>query len=140
MYPKVFDNGNKVSLSADIPSAPIEHIGPLFQIETAMTLQDPTNPESQPFPEGRRGITLTQGIKGVTIFPAWQIRMEDKIGTIEVGKYADFVVLEKNLFEVKPREIADVKVEATMMNGRFTYEAEKNRSTVAVSGSKIPAL
>ena len=121
MYPKVFANGNKVSLSADIPSAPIEHIGPLFQIETAMTLQDPTNPDSEVFPEGRKGITLEQGIKGVTIFPAWQMRMENKIGSIEVGKYADLVILEKNLFDVEPRDIADVKVLATMMDGKFTH-------------------
>ena len=73
MYPKVFDNGNKVSLSADIPSAPIEHIGPLFQMATAMTIQDPSNPDSEVFPEGRQGITLEQAIKGVTIFPAWQL-------------------------------------------------------------------
>ena len=86
-----------------------------------MTLQDPTNPDSRPFPEGRKGITLEQGIKGVTIFPAWQMRMEDKIGSIEVGKYADLVILEKNLFDVKPRDIADVKVEATMMDGNFTH-------------------
>ena len=85
VYPKVFDNGNKVSLSADIPSAPIEHIGPLFSMEAAMSLQDPSNPDSEVFPSGRKGITLEQAIKGVTIDPAWQIRMEDKIGSLEVG-------------------------------------------------------
>ena len=121
VYPKVFDNGNKVSLSADIPSAPIEHIGPLFSMEAAMSLQDPSNPDSEVFPSGRKGITLEQAIKGVTIDPAWQIRMEDKIGSLEVGKYADIVILEKNLFDVAPRDIADVKVLATMMDGVFTH-------------------
>ena len=121
VYPRIFDNGNKVSLSADIPSAPIEHIGPLFSMEAAMTIRDPSSPDSIVFPEGRKGITLEQAIKGVTIFPAWQMRMEDKIGSIEVGKYADLVVLEKNLFEVKPRDIADVNVMATMMDGKFTH-------------------
>ena len=90
-----------------------------------MTLQDPTNPDSRPFPEGRKGITLEQAIKGVTIFSAWQMRMEDKIGSIEVGKYADLVILEKNLFDVKPRDIADVKVKATMMDGKFTYRSDQ---------------
>jgi len=58
MYPRVFDNGNKVSLSADIPSSPIEQIGPLFQMQPAMTLRDPSNPDSVVFPDGRKGITL----------------------------------------------------------------------------------
>ena len=127
-YPNVFANGNKVSLSADIPSAPLEHIGPLLQMQTAMTMRDPTNPDSEVFPDGRKGITLEQAIEGVTINPAWQIRMEDKIGSIEVDKYADLVILEKNLFDVAADDIADVKVEATMMDGKFTYQAGEQTS------------
>ncbi len=128
MYPKVFANGNKVSLSADIPSAPIEHIGPLFQMQTAMTIRDPSNPDSEVFPEGRKGITLEQAIKGVTLYPAWQIRMEHKIGSVEVGKYADLVILEKNLFDVAADEIADVKVIATLMDGNYTYQANDDKT------------
>ena len=121
MYPKVFDNGNKISISADIPSAPIEHICPLFQMQTAMTIKDPSNPDSKVFPEGRKSITLEQAIKAVTINQARQLLMEDKIGTIEVGKYADLVVLSKNLFDVKPDNISKVKMEMTMMGGKVTY-------------------
>ena len=123
MYPKVIANGNKVSISADIPSGPIEHIGPLFQMQTAMTLKDPTNPDSKAFPPGREGITLEQAIQAVTVNPAWQIRMEDKIGSIEIGKYADLVVLEENLFDKDAMEIADVRVLMTMMDGKITYRA-----------------
>ena len=125
MYPKVFANGNRVSLSADIPSAPIEHIGPLFSVEAAMTMRDPSNPDSEAFPPDRKSITLEQGIKGLTIFPAWRMRMEDKIGSIEVGKYADLVILEKNLFDVARHDISDVKVLATIMDGKFTYQAKE---------------
>ena len=49
------------------------------------------------------------------------MRMEDKIGGLEAGKYADLVILEKNLFDVAPRDIADVRVVATMMDGKFTH-------------------
>ena len=54
--------------------------------------------------------------------------MEDKIGSLEVGKYADIVILEENLFDVPPRNIADVKVLATMMNGKFTYQSQGETS------------
>jgi predicted amidohydrolase YtcJ len=52
---------------------------------------------------------------------AWQIRMEDKLGCLVVGKYADLVVLEDNLFDVAPDKVADVEVVATLMDGEFTY-------------------
>ena len=48
--------------------------------------------------------------------------MEDKIGTLEAGKYADLTMLEKDLFSVDPRRIHEVKIEMTMMNGKITYE------------------
>jgi predicted amidohydrolase YtcJ len=47
--------------------------------------------------------------------------MEDKLGSLEVGKYADLVVLEQNLFDVSSDELADVKVVATVMDGEFTH-------------------
>jgi hypothetical protein len=47
--------------------------------------------------------------------------MEDKIGTIEVGKYADLVVLKKSPFDVELTDIADIDVLGTMMDGKFTY-------------------
>ena len=48
--------------------------------------------------------------------------MEDKIGSIEVGKYADFVILEKNLFDVDKKQIQEVKVLATILNGKYTHK------------------
>ena len=77
-------------------------IGPLFNIEVAITLQDPTGVDSKKFPANREPMTLKQALEAVTIGSAWQIRMEDKIGTIEAGKYTDLVNLEKNFFNVKP--------------------------------------
>ena len=78
-------------------------------------------PDSKVFPPGREPITLEQAIRAVTINVAWQIRMEDKLGSLEVGKYADLVVLEQNLFDVSPDKVADVKVVATVMDGEFTH-------------------
>lgn len=47
--------------------------------------------------------------------------MEDMIGSIEIGKMADLVMLEKNLFDIKPEEIAVTEVVYAMMNGKLTY-------------------
>ena len=50
-------------------------------------------------------MTVGQAIRAMTIDAAWQLRMEDKIGSLEVGKYADLVVLEKNPFDVDPLDV-----------------------------------
>ena len=118
---RAIKQGVSVSISADVPSTPSELAGALTQIEAAVTRRDPTNLKSEPAPPPGQAITVDEGIRAVTIHPAWQIRMEDKIGTIEVGKYADLVVLENNLFEIEPDQIADTKVLGTMMNGNFTH-------------------
>lgn len=123
MYPAIKRAGNKVSLSADVPGGPIETVGPLISIETAITQRAATEDSSTWFPPGREGLTLEQAIETVTIDAAYFVRMEDKIGSIEVGKYADLVILDENLFDVEPKAISDVKVVGTIMNGKYTYHS-----------------
>jgi len=97
-------------------------MGSLYLCEAAVTRKDPSNPgDDRIFPPMSQAITLEQCLRSVTIEGAWQARKEDVLGTIEVGKLADLVVLERNLFDVEPDEIADTKVVATMMDGQFTH-------------------
>ena len=49
--------------------------------------------------------------------------IEDQVGTLEPGKYADFVLLSENPLEVDPMKIKDIKIDTTVMNGRITYMA-----------------
>ena len=53
--------------------------------------------------------------------PAHQLRLEHKVGSIEVGKHADLIVLENNLFEIPASRIAGTAIAMTMMDGRVTY-------------------
>ena len=121
-YADVANHGGKLSISADVPSSPIDNVGGLNQIYTAMTFKDPYDRGSRKFPPNGTTLTLVQAIEAVTINPAWQLRMEDKLGSLEVGKYADIVVLDRNLFDVEsPEEILDTRVQATMMDGVFRH-------------------
>ncbi len=120
-YSSLMALGHNVSISSDVPSSPINMIGPLLNVEIAMTLQDPLNPDSKPFPLSRKPASLEESLKAVTIYPAAQQAMEDKIGSIEVGKYADLVVLDQDITAVEPREISNIKVLGTLMDGRFTH-------------------
>jgi len=120
-YRAAVEAGCNFALSSDVPSSPLNMDAPLLNVESAITCRDPLNDDSRVFPPGRKGITLEQAIKAVTIYPAWQIRMEKKMGSLEVGKYADLVVLDKNLFDIDPTKISDVMVLKTMMDGKFTF-------------------
>ena len=68
-----------------------------------------------------KGMTIAEAFRAITIDAAWQLRMEDKIGSITVGKYADLVVLDQDITRVAPREISNIKVLGTLMDGRFTH-------------------
>ena len=74
-------------------------------------------------PEQR--ITPEQALLAYTREAAFVLGIEDEVGTLEPGKYADFVVLSKNPLEVDPMKIKDIRVEATVMNGEITYFAQE---------------
>jgi predicted amidohydrolase YtcJ len=77
-------------------------------------------------------VTPYEGLKAITIWPAYQHFEENGKGSIEVGKQADFVVLSANPLTVDPLTIADIKVLETINNGEtiFKYSEEKARPAV----------
>ncbi len=63
-------------------------------------------------------VTAMQAMKMVTIDAAWTLGVEDKVGSIAPGKFADFTVLEADPLAVEPMAIRDIKVWGTVFNGR----------------------
>jgi predicted amidohydrolase YtcJ len=64
-----------------------------------------------------------EGLKALTIDAAYQFHEEAEKGSLEVGKLADLVVLDRNPLEVKPEDIRDIKVMETFKEGRSVYRA-----------------
>lgn len=67
-------------------------------------------------------LTLAKAIKAYTLNGAYVMRQEDKVGSIEVGKLADFVILDKNLFDIEPNAINQTKVVTTVFNGEVIFQ------------------
>lgn len=121
----LIDAGAPVSIGADVPSTDPDLMGALTLCEAAVTRLDPSNPEDDRyFPPVYQALTLEQCLYAATMGGAYDARMEDKVGSLTFGKYADLVILETNLYSVLPTEIADVKILATMKGGKFTYGGE----------------
>jgi predicted amidohydrolase YtcJ len=92
---------------------------PLEMIETAVTRRTWKEPDYQLAPQ--EAISVESAIKSVTIHAAWQLMSENEVGSLEVGKYADMVILEEDPRKVEPRNISEIKVLETWMNGEQVY-------------------
>ena len=108
--------GMRISLHNDPPVTPEE---PLRNISVAVTRIAPSGRVLAP----EERLTVEQAIRAQTIDAAWQLFSEDVIGSLEVGKYADMVVLSADPRAVPPEEIADLEVRATFLAGRQVYGA-----------------
>ena len=69
---------------------------------------------------GLIGREVLDALRAYTSSAAYALRLEQRVGTIEVGKDADLVALGEDITRVQPHEIHDVPVELTMMGGRVT--------------------
>ena len=69
-----------------------------------------------------QSITLDQALKIFTLDGALAYRLEDQTGSIEVGKSADFIVLNHNLFEIPIESVGDTQVMTTYFEGRSVFE------------------
>ena len=115
--------GARLTFGSDFPASGAGTLGlsPLMQIEIGHTRQNAGEPDAPVQPLESERISVASLVKGFTIDAAYQLRMEDEIGSIEVGKKADLVVLDENIFEVDPHTIHSIKVLQTMLGGEVVY-------------------
>ena len=100
----------------------VSSLNPLDGIEVAVTHRQPGGPDGPAWrPEEQ--IRLPEAIAGYTIRGAYLDFTERETGSIEVGKAADLVVLDRNLFEIPASQIHDAKVLWTLLEGREVYRA-----------------
>jgi len=125
MYPlaSILRNGGKVTLGSDYPVSWIgqDALNPMFNIEMAVTRQPAGNAEVPVQPRVSERLSVDQAIRAHTSDAAWQLRLEDDIGTLEVGKLADLVVLERDPYASDPYQLHAIRVDRTFSDGRLVY-------------------
>jgi predicted amidohydrolase YtcJ len=98
----------------------VTSMNPLLAIEVGITRQDPYANSGPTMNEDER-VDLETMIDAYTINGAYTMSLEDKQGSIEVGKRADLVVLDRNLFAIPPSELSAANVTMTIFDGRTVY-------------------
>jgi len=119
MYPikSVQDTGAMIAFGSDWS---VSTANPLPQIETAITRRGAFDEPMPVFiPEER--IDLETALVAFTINAAYVNKHEDQTGSIEVGKLADLIVLDRNLFDIEPADISETQVLLTLFGGNAVY-------------------
>ena len=120
-YKTMLDAGITVTAGTDLPLF-ITNVPDSIYAANKRFFPD-GSPSGGWFPE--RGMPISEMLKAWTINGAKHQFMEDKTGSIEVGKYADIAVFDRNLFETPAEELRDAKVVLTIADGKIVYDTTR---------------
>ncbi len=114
VWQKLMQSGAVVTNGTD---APVEDVDPIASYYATVSRR--LNDGRVFYPDQR--MSREEALRSYTINGAYTMSLEDKQGSIEVGKRADLVVLDRNLFEIDAYEISDTNVTMTVFDGRTVY-------------------
>lgn len=114
---RFFDAGVNVAYNSDWPIDPLNE---WFNFQVGLTRRID---ESQPRLNSDRDLTVIEVLRAATINAAYALKKEDTIGSLEKGKFADLIILDKNAFEIDKRLFSTINVVMTIVGGKVVYQA-----------------
>lgn len=109
----LLDKYGKIALGTDFP---VEHVSPFYTFYASVARQD-----LKGYPENgyqiENALSREETLKGMTIWAAYSNFEEEEKGSIETGKLADFIILDKDIMEVPVEDIPNIKVLSTFVDG-----------------------
>ncbi len=117
-YKTLLDKAGIIALGTDFP---VEHVSPFYTFYAAVARKDLAQ-----FPENgyqiHEALSREETLKGMTIWAAYSNFEEHEKGSLEIGKWADFIIIDKDIMNVLEEEIPNIQVEATFIAGKLVYE------------------
>jgi predicted amidohydrolase YtcJ len=110
---RFLEQGTRIAAGSDFP---VESPNPFFGLHAAVTRTDHANlPPGGWHPE--QAMTLLEAFRAFTLDAAYAQHQEKTVGSLEPGKWADFILIDRDLFSIPPREIWKIKVAQTWVGG-----------------------
>ncbi len=114
----LLNSGIPIPLGSDFP---VELANPFYGLHAAVTRQDRNNqPVAGWYPH--EAMTIEQAFRGFTLDAAYAAHMEDSLGTLTPGKWADFILVDQDIFDVPPEDIWKTQVLETWSAGLKVFE------------------
>jgi len=113
-YRSLLDAGSLLASGSD---APVEELDPLAGIVAGVLRTIDERPAWRP----EQAVTTEEALYATCVAPAWLEHAEARRGTLRPGKLADLVILNRDPLACPPEELASLRVEATMVGGRWTF-------------------
>jgi len=120
VWQAMLKSGARLALGSDFP---VELVNPMLGFYAAITRQDAHGqPKDGWFPD--QILSRTEALRGFTLDAAYAAFQEKELGSLEVGKWADFVVLDRDIMTVPAIEVLETKVLETWIGGKRVYQAK----------------
>ena len=115
--------GTRIAYGSDWPVDPLNE---WFALKVGVTRTNA--PEAGPEFAGKlgpqNGLPRAAALRAITMNSAYTLRQESQTGSLEVGKLADLIVLDRNFFTIDAEDIANIKVLQTMVGGKVVYQSQ----------------
>ena len=113
----LLESGIPLPLGSDFP---VELANPFYGLHAAVTRQDRNNQPVKGW-YAHEALTLDQAFRGFTLDAAYAGHMEDTLGTLTPGKWADFILVDQDIFTIDKKDIWKTQVQATYIAGKNVY-------------------
>jgi len=111
------DQGTRIAGGSDFP---VESDNPFFGLHAAVTRTDHDNRPAGGW-HAEQAMSLLEAFRAFTLDAAYAEHDEQRIGSLEPGKWADFILVDRDLFKIAPADIWKIKVRQTWVGGRRVY-------------------
>ena len=116
-WQRFLKQGTRIAAGSDFP---VESANPFFGLHAAVTRQDHADaPPGGWYP--KQALSVSEALRAFTLDAAYAAHAEKTLGTLEPGKWADFILVDQDIFAIKPAQIWSTKVLETWVAGKRVY-------------------